>query len=665
MSTAQQKILTFMNTLDTNSIGGRSALDAAVTACSSFSSAQDWIDHFISDIQSYLNAGHNAAETLSALCGINLTNADTGSITGLDAGNGIEKTALSIISESTTSAYPSSSTSNINGLTVTWPTASNLSSSEKQIIRSLNSWWLPNSLNLINESYGMNFNETGTSVKTLSISFYNENSSTLANTSFYYDTNTGKSTSLNLSINMYYYSTIAANDPNGASSSTGVFYLDRVIAHELTHAVTAANINYDASLPNFITEGLADLVQGADDERKSEIYTLCSNPSVLAQYLNLNDTSTESAYVYAAGYMALRYLANYGTTPAFVPTSYAYYNSSQTTLTITNGISGDVWLDGRDGLTFASTVKEIDASASDGTMILAGNNSSNLIISGSGTSTLWGGDEGNDTLVGGNGSDHYYYANGEGENTIYNYQYSNDTIHFYSGNLNDASVSGNDIRLISDNTYLTIKSVAGGVLRINDDTNYQYRIWIGKNADNTIVYDTDLNFYYGSSSHTDTLKVTGSGDNQIWMNNTSATVYRNIDILDANSSTGSNLLAGSGETNTIIAGSGSSTLWGGVGETTSDTLQGGNGADAFYYGSNEGCDFIVNGSSIDKVMLYSDDFSYSSASLSGNDLIISTTTVNLTIKNWSESTLNTMELANHEQYKFIKTSSGITTQRIR
>ena len=71
---------------------------------------------------------------------------------------------------------------------------------------------------------------------------------------------------------------------------------------------------------------------------------------------------------------------------------------------------------------------------------------------------------------------------------------------------------------------------------------------------------------------------------------------------DGRGVTDGQIVFGSEYPNTIEAGSGGSLLWGGVGGD--DTLQGGSGSDVFYFGKNDGSDFIQNASSSDIVNLY-------------------------------------------------------------
>ncbi|MBR0062506.1 MAG: hypothetical protein IJP68_13625, partial [Selenomonadaceae bacterium] len=75
---------------------GGAALDEAIQACSDFESVQAVIDKMKSDIA----ATNNAEKFLKDYCGIDLSNTDTGAITGSDAGGSKVKTATSIVPES-------------------------------------------------------------------------------------------------------------------------------------------------------------------------------------------------------------------------------------------------------------------------------------------------------------------------------------------------------------------------------------------------------------------------------------------------------------------------------------------------------------------------------------------------------------------------------------
>ena len=313
---AQEVILSFMSSLDNTALTGTSALDEAISYASggTFKSEADLVEQFISDLRS---AGSGTA-FLKDYCDIDLDNEDTGSITGSDAGGEKAKTAESIVPESG-SPYGGTTptgTTTINGLTVVWPTDSaygasgtTLRNAQEAIVQALNSQWMKNCLDLVNESYEMNFEESGTTVNTINVKFSNANDNTLAFVSSY---STGdRTTALDLTVNMFYYEALDMSDENGNSSTSGAGYLDRTLAHEMTHAVMSANIKGFSQLPKYIKEGTAELVHGIDDYRKSTIKTLVDAPDTMKSVLA--DSSTPSGdEAYAAGYTLLRYFAKQG-----------------------------------------------------------------------------------------------------------------------------------------------------------------------------------------------------------------------------------------------------------------------------------------------------------------------------------------------------------------
>ena len=181
MASQQNIIKNFVSSLDNTTLSGTAALDEAVSSVSNYSSWQNLIDTMVSDAAVY--EGHST-DFLKDMCDIVLDNEDTGAITGSDAG-GTTKTAESIVIENGSWTYPSeTSTTYASGLTVNWPDSSSLSDTEKWIVGALYTWWIPSALTLVNSSYGINFNEDGTTVKSLTLGFINNPfSSALASTS--------------------------------------------------------------------------------------------------------------------------------------------------------------------------------------------------------------------------------------------------------------------------------------------------------------------------------------------------------------------------------------------------------------------------------------------------------------------------------------------------
>ena len=437
MASQQNIIKNFVSSLDNTTLSGTAALDEAVSSVSNYSSWQNLIDTMVSDAAVY--EGHST-DFLKDMCDIVLDNEDTGAITGSDAG-GTTKTAESIVIENGSWTYPSeTSTTYASGLTVNWPDSSSLSDTEKWIVGALYTWWIPSALTLVNSSYGINFNEDGTTVKSLTLGFINNPfSSALASTS---SSKTGQKTEdLTIKINMSHYSDLDTSDKNGSASGSNV-YLDRTIAHELTHAVMAANIDYFFQLPTLFTEGVAELTHGIDDRRRDDIDSLGGSSNRLKNALS---GSSSNSNIYSAGYMLLRYLAkqaSYNRDPSQTPTYVANDtddsdSSSESTTTSNFSINGDtitvnadftdqIWLNGVNLFTGESSSYEnesiitVDATAMKYYGTIAGNMQSNVISAGSGGSQLWGGFGGNDTLNGGSGADTFWYGIWENSDDVIN-----------------------------------------------------------------------------------------------------------------------------------------------------------------------------------------------------------------------------------------------------
>ncbi|MBQ7497733.1 MAG: hypothetical protein IJU00_07875, partial [Selenomonas sp.] len=116
-----------------------------------------------------------------------------------------------------------------------------------------------------------------------------------------------------------YYSNLNTSNVNGADSG-GQTYLDRVLAHELTHAVMAANINNFNDLPAYIKEGMAEVVHGIDDQRMASILKMVDTTNVNDMRTMLETAAPKDSNSprvggvntssYAGGYVLLRYMAH-------------------------------------------------------------------------------------------------------------------------------------------------------------------------------------------------------------------------------------------------------------------------------------------------------------------------------------------------------------------
>ena len=451
MATQQEVIKNFMAILDTTTAKGEDALDEAISAVSNFSSYADFRAQLLSDC----TAAGDADTFLQKYCGIILNNDDTGAITGSDAGGSTVKTAKSIVPESGELVNFTGDSFTSNELTVK---LGQVNSSNKTVARSFSdlddneiylwqsfyTWWLAGGLDLIAESYGENYSFTSKSsavTKTLWVVLADEGSGSLAVT-WGGPGNAQKSTNdLKLHINTYYYGNVSGEDgePNNSQK-----YLDRTIAHELTHAVMRANIDWFDYLPAFIKEGMADLTHGIDDTRSASLKTLAGSSSKLGQAIVLNtgtvSVSGVSSASYAGGYIFLRYLAYQNAEST---------DDTTTTLTVTNSTKSPV--------TINSAIKIVDASTRTKAVKITGNALDNTITGGTSSDTLNGG-KGNDVLTGGNGADIFIWS--AGNDTITDYGTGNDKISIGSASIKTFGASGNDFVFEFGDGSLTLTGAA-------------------------------------------------------------------------------------------------------------------------------------------------------------------------------------------------------------
>ncbi|BAL84184.1 putative flagellin [Selenomonas ruminantium subsp. lactilytica TAM6421] len=181
---------------------------------------------------------------------------------------------------------------------------------KQTIIKALNSEWIARSLNMVKDAYGMSFFEDHASVKEIELNFTDEDSDVLASVSSI--SVNGVANSLTLNINLHFYENLDPNDVNGSSSTGEATYLDRTLAHELTHAVMRANISDMDSLPKYIREGSAEFIHGIDDERKGTLAGLTSGAGGTVASTLADSENASGSLAYAVGYAFLHYINKVG-----------------------------------------------------------------------------------------------------------------------------------------------------------------------------------------------------------------------------------------------------------------------------------------------------------------------------------------------------------------
>jgi len=116
-----------------------------------------------------------------------------------------------------------------------------------------------------------------------------------------YEDNKPKAISLTLNIDLAHID--VSQLPNG---STGILAFDRILAHEMVHAVMAKNMDI-SQLPFWFKEGVAEFIHGADDRVKADLAKFSSQADFNASFRTTSD-SLESTKAYSAGYIAVKYL---------------------------------------------------------------------------------------------------------------------------------------------------------------------------------------------------------------------------------------------------------------------------------------------------------------------------------------------------------------------
>ena len=120
-----------------------------------------------------------------------------------------------------------------------------------------------------------------------------------------------------------------------------------------------------------------------------------------------------------------------------------------------------VWLDGSKGVDFIGDFKTIDATGKKAKAQLAGNDADNEIYAGDGETSLWGGHGGNDVLIGGTAKNTFFYAHGNGEDTIQGAK-TDDVVNFADNTLDQIATT----EIGATSIALNFKD--GGKLIVND-----------------------------------------------------------------------------------------------------------------------------------------------------------------------------------------------------
>jgi len=187
---------------------------------------------------------------------------------------------------------------------------SGLDSAEaEQIILGLKTSWLQQAEKLVRDYYGLEADNARLEIEIVEGS----PGGTLAYVSCTaYETATGKIVGLKLTIEKSDF--VPGTLPDGEnwlSAATGM-YNDRIIAHEITHAIMGRNMNFVHLSQNYtwFIEGTAEFIHGADARLASDIAASGGGAAGRAAVagVNLSGPWNGDSLYYSAAYAAVRYL---------------------------------------------------------------------------------------------------------------------------------------------------------------------------------------------------------------------------------------------------------------------------------------------------------------------------------------------------------------------
>lgn len=160
----------------------------------------------------------------------------------------------------------------------------------RRVLDGLKTGWLSSAEQMVKQYYGIE----GDGVKiTVNLDTTDGGSGVLASVSG--NVVGGKYTNLHLNLDMADFGGGDTRDGGGSP-----IYNDRVVAHEMAHAVMSRSMNFTA-LPQWFVEGTAELIQGADERVRSSIANGNSVATIVGGVAG-------GGFVYEGGYLASRYM---------------------------------------------------------------------------------------------------------------------------------------------------------------------------------------------------------------------------------------------------------------------------------------------------------------------------------------------------------------------
>ena len=170
----------------------------------------------------------------------------------------------------------------------------------EDIIECLKTNWLVNAETRITNQFGITADNVNLEIEVHTL---DGAGGVAAYVSYYVDGSTGQGFNQELHIDIDDHIPAVA----GTDGGTAPMYADRIIAHEMAHAVMGRAMNY-ASLPTWFKEGTAEFIHGADERVAGDI-AASSFTGVRDQIGDGSDNAWGgNSSDYSAGYIATRYM---------------------------------------------------------------------------------------------------------------------------------------------------------------------------------------------------------------------------------------------------------------------------------------------------------------------------------------------------------------------
>lgn len=167
---------------------------------------------------------------------------------------------------------------------------------QRAVLNSLKGFWISEGEQRVFDALGLRADGAE-----LEITFSNDSSSqALASVSYTGADGNGRVLNQVLNVNLAYFD--SSSLPDGGSYPQ---YTDRVIAHEMAHAVMGRTMNFAGGLPSWFIEGTAEAVQGADERLAADTAGGTDTTAIVAAF-NADDVSASPGY--SGGYAAVRYM---------------------------------------------------------------------------------------------------------------------------------------------------------------------------------------------------------------------------------------------------------------------------------------------------------------------------------------------------------------------